>query len=261
MALDLDTRQRAMLQEMGITVWWPEPPAAEYTTPAPAMPAEHTPAPRQALPVAESPGPAMPPTAGAPATPRPAPALRPPAAAPGPAPALAQAPGADWTLCARAPVRLYPADATQGPCWLVVVECPDPAAPLAGDVGRLLDNMLRALQRPGLPQVHCLPLERCAAGTTPPPGSDPLALEAAVQALAPDLVLLLGHVPARWALGLAEPLGHLRTRPHQVAGCTAVVSYDPAFLLRSPATKAAAWADLCGALAHLAQRAAGHPPG
>lgn len=259
MALDLDTRQRAMLQEMGITVWWPEPPAAEYTTPAPAMPAEHTPAPRQAPPVAESPGPAMPPTAGAPATPRPTSAARavPAAADPAPAPAA----GGEWTLCARAPVRLYADEAAQGPCWLVVVECPDPGNPLAGDVGRLLDNMLRALQRPGLPRAHCLPLERCAAGTAQPPDSDRAALDAAVQALAPDLVLLLGHVPARWALGLAEPLGHLRTRLHQVAGCTAVVSYDPAFLLRSPATKAAAWADLCGALSHLAGRAAASPLG
>jgi len=34
-----------------------------------------------------------------------------------------------------------------------------------------------------------------------------------------------------------------------LAGCPAVVTYDPAFLLRSQDNKAAAWADLCRALA------------
>jgi DNA polymerase len=173
-----------------------------------------------------------------------------------PAAASANPGGADWVLRARAPVALYSDAAADGARWLVVVECPDPSAPLSGDGGRLLDNMLRALQRPGLPNAHCLPLQRCPAGTEQPPGTDATALAAAVQALQPDAVLLLGHVPARWALGLAEPLGRLRNRLHQVAGCAAVVSYDPAFLLRSPATKAAAWADLCMALAHLADRTA-----
>ncbi|GAA4427485.1 uracil-DNA glycosylase family protein [Acidovorax lacteus] len=255
MALDLDARQRAILQEMGITVWWPgpaehaeSPPAA----PAPALPAAAAPVPAASQVTAEPAATAVPSTT---ARARTVPTASPPATR-APAAASASPGGADWVLRACAPVALYPDAAADGARWLVVVECPDPAAPLSGDAGRLLDNMLRALQRPGLPHAHCLPLERCPAGTEQPPGTDATALSAAVQALQPDAVLLLGHVPARWALGLAEPLGHLRNRLHQVAGCTAVVSYDPAFLLRSPATKAAAWADLCTALAHLADRTA-----
>ncbi|MCW8182420.1 hypothetical protein D8B29_23515, partial [Verminephrobacter eiseniae] len=77
----------------------------------------------------------------------------------------------------------------------------------------------------------------------------PAALADTVAALQPALVLVLGHVAARAALGCTEPLGRLRAGPHQLAACPAVVSYDPAFLLRSPDTKAAAWADLCRALA------------
>ena len=65
----------------------------------------------------------------------------------------------------------------------------------------------------------------------------------------PALVLVLGHVAARAALGRTAPLGRLRAVPHAVAGRPAVVTYDPAFLLRSQDAKAATWADLCRALA------------
>ncbi len=61
--------------------------------------------------------------------------------------------------------------------------------------------------------------------------------------------LVLGHVAVRAALGRTEPLGRLRAELHQLAGCPAIVTYDPAFLLRSQGYKGAAWADLCRALA------------
>ena len=63
------------------------------------------------------------------------------------------------------------------------------------------------------------------------------------------MVLLLGLLPARVALGRADPLGALRAGAHQIGSAPAVVSYAPDFLLRSQASKAAAWADLCHALA------------
>jgi DNA polymerase len=75
------------------------------------------------------------------------------------------------------------------------------------------------------------------------------ALAEVVTTLQPALVLVLGHVAARAALGRTEPLGRLRAVPHTVAGRPAVVTYDPAFLLRSQDAKAATWADLCRALA------------
>src|SRR5262249_29348705 len=48
-----------------------------------------------------------------------------------------------------------------------------------------------------------------------------------------------------------EPVGRLRGRVHTWRGVPLVVTYHPAYLLRSPAEKARAWADLC-----LAARAA-----
>jgi DNA polymerase len=84
----------------------------------------------------------------------------------------------------------------------------------------------------------------------------PATLGAAVAELQPSMVLLLGLLPARVALGRTDPLGALRADAHQIGPAPAVVSYAPDFLLRSQASKAAAWADLCHALALVRSRCA-----
>ena len=135
-----------------------------------------------------------------------------------------------------------------GGAWLIVAESTHAETPLSGDAGRLLDNMLRAMQLHRHPRVYLVALERSSAQA---PASDdiPSRLADTVATIEPAVVLLLGHVAARVALGRTEPLGRLRVGPHALAGCPAVVTYNPAFLLRSPEAKAAAWVDLCRALA------------
>ena len=244
-----------MLQEMGVTVWGPSP-AQEATAQPPASApsalaavAASAVAPPRAQPQAPSPAPS------------PAPAERPPAppahttsrsAPPAPAPAT--------TGTAAPALRLHPAQAlypAAGPAqtpaglgrgWLIVAESMTPAEPLGGDAGRLLDNMLRAMQLHRHPRVFLAALGRSAPGTEAS-ADIPASLADAVAQLQPAMVLVLGHVAARAALGRTEPLGRLRAGPHVLAGCPAVVTYDPAFLLRSQDNKAAAWADLCRALA------------
>ena len=244
-----------MLQEMGVTVWGPSPAQEATAQPparapsAPAAVAAPTVAPPRAQPQAPSPAPFS------------APADRPPAppahttsrsAPPAPAPA---------TIGTAAPaLRLYPAQAlypAAGPAqtpaglgrgWLIVAESMTPAEPLGGDAGRLLDNMLRAMQLHRHPRVFLAALGRSAPGTEAS-ADIPASLADAVAQLQPAMVLVLGHVAARAALGRTEPLGRLRAGPHVLAGCPAVVTYDPAVLLRSQDNKAAAWADLCRALA------------
>ncbi|WP_176887411.1 uracil-DNA glycosylase family protein [Acidovorax sp. JMULE5] len=256
MSLHLDARQRAMLQEMGVTVWvQPEAPAARTTAMAPAA-AMAAPAPAARM--APAPAIASPPAARAPqpAAPR----------APAPAPAVENAGAAPTipSLRLHAPQVLYPsADPSQTPAglgggWLIVTESLTPGEPLGGDAGRLLDNMLRAMQLHKHPRVFLAALERTAAGAETGGDSNiPAALADAVAELQPALVLVLGHVAARAALGRTEPLGRLRAGPHQLAECPAVVTYDPAFLLRSQDVKAAAWADLCRALAIVRQASPG----
>ncbi|WP_404300807.1 uracil-DNA glycosylase family protein [Alicycliphilus denitrificans] len=237
MSLSLDARQRAMLQEMGVTVWAAPPARAAATPASPSPPAARTTAPVPA----QGPGTAT----AAPQAPAPAQRTTAPVAG---TPATG--------LLLRPPVALYPqADPAATPpalgaSWLVVLESPSPAAPLAGDSGRLLDNMLRAMRLHRHPRCFVATLARAAPGL-PAEGDPPTAgLQQALATLRPSMVLVLGLGAARAVLGSREPLGRLRAGVHHLAGDTpAIVSYDPAYLLRAPEAKAAAWADLCRALA------------
>ena len=248
-----------MLQEMGVTVWGPSPaqePTAQPPARAPSAPAAvaaPTVAPPRAQPQAPSPAPSSAPSS-APADRPPAPPAHTTSRSAPPAPAPATTGTAAPALRLHPPQALYPAaDPAQTPSglgrgWLIVAESVTPAEPLGGDAGRLLDNMLRAMQLHRHPRVFLAALERSAPGTEA--NADiPATLADAVAQLQPAMVLVLGHVAARAALGRTEPLGRLRAGPHALAGCPAVVTYDPAFLLRSQDNKAAAWADLCRALA------------
>lgn len=238
MSLELDARQRAMLQEMGITVWAPAP--------APAMPPAAAPVPPE--PAASPAAPRTPVHAGA----------TPTQAAPEPAPPpLAPTPPSAPLL--HAPQALYPqADPAAtppelGPCWLIVVESATPHQPLSGDAGQLLDNMLRAMRLHRHPRAFVAPVARAAAGL-PDEGAPPLPGPQVLETLRPAMVLALGLGAARAVLGSREPLGRLRAAVHRLAdgtpdGIPVVVSHDPAYLLRAPDAKAAAWADLCRALA------------
>ena len=271
MSLNLDARQRAMLQEMGVTVW----ARAETATPVPAATqplaasTAQPPAPSASAEAHQPVRPVQPPQALSPEAPA-NPAARTPSAAPArPAPAtptaaptvaggLGAPAAAPPALFLHAPQPLYPsADPAQTPSslgagWLIVTEGVSATEPLGGDTGKLLDNMLRAMQLHRHPRVFLAALARPAPGARPDDGAPTdvaQALEQAVHALQPAMVLVLGHVAARATLGRTEPLGRLRAVPHTVGGCPAVVTYDPAFLLRSQDAKAATWADLCRALA------------
>ncbi|RLJ37510.1 uracil-DNA glycosylase family protein [Acidovorax sp. 106] len=268
MSLNLDARQRAMLQEMGVTVW----ARAEAATPVPVVPLPPTAAASTAQPPAQPSSATTHPPAQHPPAQRPeataTPAARAPSAAPSrPAPAAAPAAASGLgtpataapALRLHAPQPLYPtADPAQTPStlgasWLIVTEGVSATEPLGGDTGKLLDNMLRAMQLHRHPRVFLAALARPTPGARAAEDDAPTdvaqALEQAVHTLQPAMVLVLGHVAARAALGRTEPLGRLRAVPHTVGGRPAVVTYDPAFLLRSQDAKAATWADLCRALA------------
>ena len=228
--MKLDTRQRAMLAEMGVRVWQPEEPA-----PAPAA---VTAAP---APVQETPAPSAPSAS-----------VRRAAAPPAAAPVAAVAPAARavpvWQM--DAPEPLYPdapPDAEPaGPAWLVVLETPTPDEPRAGEAGDLLLNMLRAMQLADKPRVLIAPVRRAQAMAQE--NQDRLAQ--VLQHTQPVVVLALGLGAARAVLGGSEPLGHLRSSEHRLAdGTPLVVSYAPADLLRQKSAKRDAWADLQRAMA------------
>ncbi|HBH39132.1 MAG TPA: uracil-DNA glycosylase, partial [Curvibacter sp.] len=72
-----------------------------------------------------------------------------------------------------------------------------------------------------------------------------------VALLQPQVILALGRFAAQSLLQhsvpdvATMPLGRLRGQVHQYEGVPVVVSYHPAYLLRTPQDKAKAWADLC----------------
>ncbi len=124
--------------------------------------------------------------------------------------------------------------------------------PFVGRAGKLLDAMLRAI---GLSrgQVFIANILKCR----PPGNRDPRPEEAAhclpflerqIQLLAPRLLLSLGRISAQHLLRTQAPVGRLRGQVHRVeiAGLALplVVTYHPAYLLRSPAQKAKSWDDL-----------------
>lgn len=128
--------------------------------------------------------------------------------------------------------------------------------PFVGPAGKLLDNMLQAidLERGKVTfianTVKCRPVD--ATGHDRPPAADEVAacrpyLERQIALSKPAVIVALGKVAARSLLGLDAdtPLGGMRGTPHQHGGIPVVVTYHPAYLLRKPADKAKSWADLC----------------
>lgn len=248
MSLNLDARQRAMLDEMHIPFWWPEPPGVDaLPLPTPAEAGAQAPA----VAMSRVSAPMAPARTPPPISPSSEPLLEPPVARapvarPAAAPVRAVAGAAStWRLLPAQ--ALYASPATPGG-WLVVTEAiwpgDDPLAEDGGPAARLLDNMLRAMGLHKNPQVWATGLARRTADEP----AEPLAWAELLQARQPQRVLLMGRTAAREALGTDEPLGRLRGRLHDLHGVAAVVTYDAPYLLRSQADKARAWADLCLAL-------------
>lgn len=133
-------------------------------------------------------------------------------------------------------------------------------APLAGDTGKLLDNMLFAIGASREADVYVTNLVKCRplsgkGGDRAPTAEEAAAcrpyLERELALAGADMVLTLGQIAANGLLGqpLPEPLAGSRGEVHQLAGVPLVATLHPGELLRRGADKALAWADLCRARA------------
>jgi uracil-DNA glycosylase family 4 len=137
--------------------------------------------------------------------------------------------------------------------WMIIGEAPGAeedkqGEPFVGRAGQLLNNMLQAigLQRE---QVFIANILKCR----PPNNRDPRPeevrqceafLQRQVALVAPKVILALGRVAAHNLLGVDTPLSKLRGQVHRYGDTPLVVTYHPAYLLRSPKEKAKSWADL-----------------
>ena len=250
MSLELDARQRAMLEEIGVRVWQPASPVPSMDDTLPSLPHRE----ESAMPAAAV------------------------AVIPRAVPSEIQ--GLDWDalqqavtacracgLCKSRKNTVFGVGDTQAR-WLVVGEAPGEnedlqGEPFVGQAGRLLDNMLQAV---GLsrgargPQgVYIANVLKCRPPANRNPQPEEVSqcepyLRRQVALLQPKIILALGRFAAQSLLQAAVPdittvpLGKLRGQVHQYEGVPVIVSYHPAYLLRTPQDKAKAWADLCLAL-------------
>jgi DNA polymerase len=123
--------------------------------------------------------------------------------------------------------------------------------PFVGRAGQLLNAMLRAIDY-ARSDVYIANILKCR----PPNNRDPLPTEAAtctpyleqqIGLVNPRVILAVGRIAAQWLLQSDAPIGRLRGQVFRygLSGTPLVVTYHPAYLLRSPLAKATAWQDLC----------------
>lgn len=283
----LDARQRAMLAEMGVRVWAPKALAAMAPAPAPSSVPVSLPGPaatqhpaHQAAPSAQPVQAAQPGASAVAARARAPLAPVAPVVAPD-APASVALAGSllgvdtmDWAtlratvadcracgLCEGRTHTVFGTGAEQAD-WMVVGEAPGELEdrqgdPYLGDAGRLLDNMLRAVGRSRTGQGDQAAYVAHVLKCRPPSSRNPQAAEIALCAqylarqvalVQPKVIVALGPLAAQALLQSQEPIGRLRGQVHRHQGVPVIVTFPPSHLLRTPANKAKAWADLCLAL-------------
>ncbi|MBU7572212.1 MAG: uracil-DNA glycosylase [Hydrogenophaga sp.] len=263
----LDARQRAMLAEMGVRVWAPKPVPPAVAAPLVEAPQTAAQTPRVAAPPVVAPSRPVP-------TPPPTPSSAPPAPAEPPPSRPSHVDRMDWPelretvancqacgLCKGRKNTVFGVGDVQTD-WMIVGEAPGEnedlqGEPFVGAAGQLLDNMLRAVGRSrqgeGAQGAYIANVLKCR----PPANRNPQPEEVArcepylvrqVTLVKPKVIVAMGRFAVQSLLKTTEPIGRLRGRVHRYEGVPVIVTYHPAYLLRTPGDKGKAWADLCLAM-------------
>jgi uracil-DNA glycosylase len=138
--------------------------------------------------------------------------------------------------------------------WLFIGEGPGAEEdaqgdPFVGQAGKLLDSMLAAIGCRRGREVYIANVVKCR----PPGNRTPTAEEAAacapfldrqIELVGPKVIVALGKVAASRLLGTEASLASLRGKVHRYRDIPVVVTYHPAYLLRTLHDKAKAWEDL-----------------
>ncbi|TSA18368.1 MAG: uracil-DNA glycosylase [Betaproteobacteria bacterium] len=139
--------------------------------------------------------------------------------------------------------------------WLIVGEAPGAeedarGEPFVGQAGKLLDAMLAAIGLKRGEDVYIANVLKCR----PPGNRNPEAAEVAqcspfllrqVELIQPRMILALGRFACQTLLETDASIASLRGQVHRYQGVPLIVTYHPAYLLRSLPDKAKAWEDLC----------------
>ena len=120
--------------------------------------------------------------------------------------------------------------------------------PFVGRGGQLLNNMINAM---GLKreQVYIANIVKCRPPANRAPEPDeahtcsPFLFQQ-IDVVRPHVIVALGQTAVTYLTGEKRPLSGWRGSVHPLRGTKLIVTYHPAFLLRDPNQKRAAWADL-----------------
>jgi DNA polymerase len=139
--------------------------------------------------------------------------------------------------------------------WLFVGEGPGAdedaqGEPFVGQAGKLLDSMLLAINLKRGKNVYIANIVKCRPPNNRAPEKDEITaclpyLQRQIELIKPKLIVALGKTAATSLLGQDRPLASLRGKLHDYHGIPLVITYHPAYLLRSPMEKAKSWQDLC----------------
>ncbi|HEY5993410.1 MAG TPA: uracil-DNA glycosylase [Gallionellaceae bacterium] len=138
--------------------------------------------------------------------------------------------------------------------WLFIGEGPGAdedakGEPFVGQAGKLLDNMLLAIKLKRGSNVYIANIVKCRPPNNRTPEADEIAtcipyLHRQIALIQPKIIVALGKTAATSLLGRDAALGSLRGTVHDFQGTPLIITYHPAYLLRTPADKAKAWEDL-----------------
>lgn len=154
--------------------------------------------------------------------------------------------------------------------WMFIGEGPgrsedQQGEPFVGKAGQLLDSMLRALDMDRGHQCYIANIVKCRPtndeGKDRPPSANEAGqclpyLQRQIALIQPTVLIALGKTAALGLLG-GDPdtsVSSLRGKRHTYQGVPLIVTYHPAYLLRSPADKGKVWEDLCFARSIYAER-------
>ena len=138
--------------------------------------------------------------------------------------------------------------------WMLIGEAPGAEEdrlgdPFVGQAGKLLDNMLAAIGLKRGENVYIANVLKCR-----PPGNrnpEPQEVEKCtpflkqqIALIRPKLIIAMGRFAAQTLLASDATIASLRGRVFRYEGVPLIVTYHPAYLLRTLPDKAKAWADL-----------------
>ena len=138
--------------------------------------------------------------------------------------------------------------------WMLIGEAPGAeedrrGEPFVGRAGKLLDEMLRAIGE-ARDSVFIANILKCRPPNNRDPKPDESAacrsyLQRQIELVQPKIILAVGRVAAQQLLDSDAPVGRLRGKVHRLGETPLIVTYHPAYLLRSPSQKRKSWDDLC----------------